>query len=137
MLRLVEERKFVLRTEFVLTNLLAFLATLKAAVLSGELIEVIVRPFVEKRSSAANARMWLLHTAAGRHVGCTSDDMHEDTLCEFYGYNEVRMPSGYVKRVPVKRTSGMNKREFGEHMQRLEAFYISELGVWLDHQLAA
>lgn len=130
----MSERRFVLRTEFVLTNVIAFLGQ---CFKSGRPWEVIVRPFVEKRTLPQNARMWLLHTAAGNAVGCSSEDMHEDTLCNFYGYNEVRMPSGYVKRIPLKRTSGMNKGEFAMHMQKLEAFYISELGVWLDNREAA
>ena len=128
----MSERKFILRNDFIRSNLVAFLKGLSL----GELTEVIVRPYVEKRTNPQNRRMWLLHGMAGAQVGCSSEDMHEDTLCHFYGYEEVRLPSGATKRKPMKRTSGMNKREFSEHMQRLEAFYISELGVWLDKEAA-
>ena len=138
-MRLLEERKFVLRTMFVLTNLLAFLATLKAAVEAGELIEVIVRPFVEKRTNAANARLWKLHTLAGDFTGYSAEEMHELALCRHYGYTEkerVDPLTGEVelKRIPNERSSCQNKKKFGVFMEATEAWYISEFGVWLDQE---
>lgn len=127
------ERSFILRSEFIVRNLLAFIGKLDLSMTW----EVIVRPFVEKRSLTQNARLWLLHTAAAKHVGCSPEDMHEDMLCKFYGYTEVRMPSGDVKRIPLKRSSQLNKKEFAEFMEQVEAFYISELGVSLDQQREA
>ncbi len=129
----MNERKFILHNDFIRTNVLGFLGKLDL----GVTWEVIVRPFVPKRTLEQNARLWLLHTRAGEFVGCTAEDMHEEMLCKIYGYSEVRMPSGYMKRVPLKRSSARNKKEFAQFMEQVEAFYISELGVMLDQREAA
>jgi hypothetical protein len=127
------ERRFVIRNEQIRAHVAAFVSKIR-----GEpLMEVIVREFVEKRSPEQNNRLWLLHTAAGNFVGCSAEDMHEDMLCKFYGYKEVTMPSGDVKRIPLKRSSQRNKTEFREFMDKVEAFYISELGVYVDQREAA
>lgn len=127
------ERQFILRNEAIRGSVLSFLQKLDIA----QAIEVIVRPFIEKRSIEQNARLWKLHELAGEFVGCSADDMHEDMLCKFYGYTEVKMPSGYMKRTPLKRSSTRNKKEFRAFMERVETFYISELGVYLDQREAA
>lgn len=126
----MNERRFILRNEFVRDNLLAFIKKLPFD------MEIIVKPWVEQRTLVQNNRLWALHTLAGNFVGCSAEDMHEDMLCKFYGYNEVRMPSGDVKRIPLKRSSQRNKKEFAKFMEQVEAFYISELGVWLDKDAA-
>jgi len=124
----MQERRFILRGEEIRVNLIAFLQKIALA----PVIEVIVREFVDKRTVDQNARLWLLHTAAAKFVGCTAEDMHEDMLCKIYGYREVEMPSGDVRRIPLKRSSQRNKREFRDFMDQVESFYISELGVYLD-----
>lgn len=129
----MNERRFVLHSEFILTNLIAFLRKIDFAAP----MEVIVRPYVERRSLEQNARLWALHTKAAEFVGCSAEDMHEDMLCKVYGYTEVRMPSGDQKRIPLKRSSARNRKEFAAFMEQVEAFYISELGVWLDQREAA
>lgn len=126
----MSERRFILRNEFVRDNLLAFIKKLPFD------MEVVIKPWIEQRSLTQNNRLWALHTAAGNFVGCSAEDMHDDMLCKFYGYREVPMPSGDVKRVPLKRSSQRNKKEFAEFMEQVEAFYISELGVWLDKDAA-
>ena len=129
----MNERRIVMHNEFIRRNLIAFLGKIGLDVP----IEVIVRPFVEKRSLEQNARLWLLHTKAAEFVGCTAEDMHEEMLCKVYGYSEVKMPSGYMKRLPLKRSSQRNRKEFAQFMEQVEEFYISELGVWLDDRKSA
>lgn len=129
----MSERRFVLHNDFIRRNLLGFLQKLDFSTP----MEVIVRPYVEKRTLEQNARLWLLHTKAAEYVGCSAEDMHEDMLCKVYGYTEVRMPSGDQKRIPLKRSSARNRKEFAAFMEQVEAFYISELGVWLDQREAA
>lgn len=130
----MSERRFLLRSEFVRVNLLAFL---KALVITGEVMEVIIRPFVEKRTNPQNARLWKLHTLAGEHTGYSPEEMHEHALCRHYGYTEQRRVdplSGEVniKRVPLERSSCQNKKKFSVFMEATEAWYIQEFGVWLD-----
>ena len=127
----MQERRFILRNEFVRKNVLAFIEKLPMD------MEIVIRPWIEKRSLPQNARLWLLHTAAAGHVGCSPEDMHEDMLCQIFGVaKEVRLPSGTLKRIPLKRSSQLNKKEFRDFMEQVEAFYISELGVWLDREAA-
>jgi hypothetical protein len=128
----IRERRFVLRTPEIREHVHAFVGRIPLEPLA----EVLVRPFVEKRTLPQNSRLWLLHTAAGNYVGCSPEDMHEDMLCMFFGYTEVRMPSGAIKRQPMKRSRQLDKREFAQFMEKVEAFYISQLGVYLDYQAA-
>jgi hypothetical protein len=128
----MNERRFVLQSDFVRENMLGFLKKLDIS----KPVEVIVRPFIAKRTLTQNARLWLLHTKAAEYVGCTAEEMHEDMLCMVYGYREVKMPSGDVKRIPLKRSSDRDKKEFAVFMEHCEAFYIRELGVWLGQEAA-
>lgn len=91
-----------------------------------------VGPIREARSLTQNARLWLLHTAAAEVTGCSPARMHEDLLCEHYGYTEKRLPSGDLERVPLKRSSARDKKEFAVFMEFVERFYGDKLGVWLD-----
>lgn len=86
----------------------------------------------EQRSLSQNARLWLLHTAAGNSLGYTPDEMHEEALCKHFGYTEKKMPGGWIKRVPLKRSSTREKKEFREFMDATETWYASEFGVWLE-----
>jgi len=85
----------------------------------------------EPRSLKQNARLWLLHTAAAEAVGTSPEQMHEDMLCEYFGYTETKLPSGRITRQPNKRSSGRDKKEFALFMTFVETFYIDKLGVWL------
>ena len=105
----------------------------KLPVEDGEVWDVVIGRHIARRSLTQNARLWLLHTEAAKHVGCSPDDLHEDRLCAVFGYTEVKLPSGVIKQVPLRRSSDLNKKEFGEFMEQVEAFYISELSVFLDH----
>ena len=94
-------------------------------------IEVTVKDYVPKRSSAQNRRLWKLHAMAGKEIGCTPEDCHEDMLCKFYGFAYVKMPSGETKRVPLQRSSQRDKKEFQQFLEDVEMFYGSELNVWI------
>lgn len=100
----------------------------------GQVWDALIGPHRKKRTLTQNARLWLLHTGAGREVGCSPEDMHEDRLCAEFGYTEVRLPSGTMKRVPLKRSSDLNTKEFGIFMEAVETFYITELGFVLGDQ---
>ncbi len=93
--------------------------------------DVVIEAHVERRSRKANARLWALHAKAGAHVGCGSEEMHEEMLCEFFGATEVKMPNGQIRRVPIKRSSQRNTVEFSAFMEFVESFYIAQLGIFL------
>ncbi len=88
----------------------------------------------EQRTHSQNARLWALHTLAGNQVGMSPDEMHEEALCRHFGYTEVKMPTGWIKRIPLKRSSTREKQEFREFMDATETWYASEFGVWLGQE---
>lgn len=92
--------------------------------------EVTVREHKAKRTNPQNARHWALLGEAAKHIGCSADELHEDLLCQHYGYEEYTMPSGAIRRRPLKRSSQRNVAEFAEFMTFCEAFLATELGVF-------
>ena len=93
-------------------------------------LAIEVRPHIARRSNAQNARLWGLHQLAAAHVGVSAADMHEDMLCEHFGYAERTLPSGVIKRIPLKRSSQRDKKEFRAYLDFVENFYAVELGVF-------
>ena len=87
--------------------------------------------YVPRRTNPQNARHWALLSEAAKHIGCSVDELHDDLLCQHYGYEEIRMPSGAIRRRPLKRSSQRNVKEFSEFMEFCEAFLATELGVWV------
>lgn len=94
-------------------------------------LKLTVEPFRAKRSLSANARLWLLHQKAAEATGMSADEMHEVALCRFFGYEEKKV-GGMVRQIPLERSSTKDTKRFAEFMEATEAFYISELGVFLD-----
>jgi hypothetical protein len=98
---------------------------------------VTVEDWHPKRSNVANARLWALHTLAANHTGYSPEDMHEFCLCKHFGFQEKEVTDPLtgeitVKRIPNKRSSARNTKEFAEFMEASEAWYISEFGVFLE-----
>ena len=103
--------------------------------------QLIIGPIQEQRSPTANARLWLLHTAASEHTGHSKEEMHEFALCRHFGYTEKEVKDLFTgeissKRIPNKRSSTRNKAEFAAFMEATEIWYGSEFGVWLGEDQA-
>lgn len=90
-----------------------------------------VEPYIERRTHEQNARLWLLHSKASEVTGYVPEELHEISLCRFFGFQEIKL-GGITRQIPLKRSSMRNKKEFGEFMEATEAWYVSELGVWLE-----
>lgn len=78
----------------------------------------------------------MLHTAASEVTGYTPDEMHEEALCKHYGYTEQERKDLFtgeivIKRVPLKRSSTRDTKEFAKFSEFVENWYGSEFGVWL------
>ena len=127
----VMERQFILRNEFVRKNVIAYLEKLDIKTA----IEVLVRPFIEKRSLDQNARLWKLHTLAAEFTGHSPEEMHEFALMRYFGTKEISIGQ-LVRLIPLKRSSQRNKKEFRDFMESTESWYIQEFGVYLDQQAA-
>jgi hypothetical protein len=91
----------------------------------------------KQRTDPQNRRLWDLHTLASEHTGYTKDEMHEEALCKHFGYTEKKMPSGWIKRVPLKRSSTREVAEFAKFMEETENWYAAEFGIWLGMEEAA
>jgi hypothetical protein len=85
----------------------------------------------KQRTIPQNARLFSLHAMVASHTGNTVEDMHEEALCRHFGFREVKMPTGWIKRIPLKRSSPRDTKEFSEFMESTEAWYASEFGCWL------
>lgn len=125
----MNQRSFIVRNDFVRNGVLAFIAKMPFD------WEVICRPFVEKRSLEQNARLWMLHSKAASETGHSAEEMHEFALMRHFGTKEISV-GGLTRLVPLKRSSARNRKEFTEFMESTEAWYIAELGVYLDQQAA-
>jgi hypothetical protein len=95
-------------------------------------LKVTIEPFRARRSDNANRRLWKLHSIAAEAVGCSAEELHEEMLCAHYGYQEVKMPSGHMRRIPLERSSTKDTAKFAKFMEFCETTYITELGVFLE-----
>jgi len=106
-----------------------------AAFLKRQLTEhplsVAVDKWRERRSTSQNARLWLLHTKASEVTGYAPEEMHELALCRHFGSEEFAV-GGVRHRRPLKRSSTQDTKEFAAFMEATEAWYVAELGVWLE-----
>ena len=99
--------------------------------------QAVVGELHEQRSLPQNARLWKLHTLAAEVTGYSAEEMHELALCRHFGFTEVArsnlLSKGVmeIKRVPLKRSSTREKKEFTEFMESTEAWYGTEFGCWL------
>lgn len=134
----MSERQFILRNDFIRKNVLSFLKGLDLSLAW----EVIVRPFIDKRTMEQNARLWKLHELAANFTGYSKDEMHEHALCRFFGYTVRKVTDPFTgeivdKRVPLERSSGRDKKKFSEFLESTESWYVVEFGVFLDQREAA
>ena len=83
------------------------------------------------RTLKQNRRLFLLHTKAAEATGYSVEEMHEFALMRHFGHQEISV-GNLTRRVPLKRSSTRDKAEFAKFMEETEAFYISDLGVWLE-----
>ena len=93
-------------------------------------------PLRSQRSLPQNARLWKLHSLASEVTGYTPEELHEEMLCAHFGYSERERTNPWtgeieIKRVPLKRSSVRDTKEFAAFMEFVENFYGATLGVWL------
>ena len=93
-------------------------------------IQVDVGPVRSQRTTSQNSRLWALHALASKETGYAPEELHELMLCRHFGTKEIDL-SGHRMTVPLKRSSTREKAEFRDFLDAVEAFYASELGVWL------
>jgi hypothetical protein len=98
---------------------------------------VTVEDYHPQRSNSQNRRLWKLHSLAAEVTGYSAEEMHEHSLCKHFGFAEKEVTDLFtgeitIKRIPNKRSSVRDTKEFSAYMEATEAWYISEFNVWLD-----
>ena len=92
--------------------------------------EVVIRPFVPKRSLPQNRLLRAWEKLVADYTGDTPKSVHKDLLDEFPVY--VTRKNFLGKEVTVqKTTSDFDKKEMSEYMNKVEMFVNSGLGVQL------
>ena len=98
--------------------------------------EVAFGPLVEKRTLKQNARLFALHSKAAAITGYSVEELHEEMLCQHYGFTEQErrdMWTGEItrKKIPLQRSRASNTKEFARFMEFCEMSYGEHLGIWL------
>jgi hypothetical protein len=120
-------RLFILDSPAKRDRLVKLLA--KLPISDGEIWEARVSRYQPRRSVDANRRLWALHQLAAQHTGHSADELHEFCKMKFLAHRTVKIGK-HEREVPA-RSSKLNKRQFHDFSEQVEAFYISELGVFL------
>jgi len=94
-------------------------------------ITVTVEKYRKKRTLPQNSRYWAIVSALGKHVGCTSDQMHDEVLCAHFGYEYKEWQGEHIK-VPLKRSSDLVTTDFSELMDVAERWAVAEGVFWED-----
>ena len=93
-------------------------------------------PIRKQRTLTQNARWWMLLSKAAEVSGHSAEDLHEMCLCRHFGFTEREVTDLLtgelmMKRVPNKRSSARDTKEFRELMDDCEAWLGETLGVWI------
>lgn len=74
-----------------------------------------VKPIKRRRSTDQNALYWVIVTALANEVGMSKDEMHNEILSEFHGYDLVEF-RGSVHKKPKGRSHNLPSETFSELM---------------------
>ncbi len=100
--------------------------------LEGRIWDISIRPYQARRSVDANKRLWSLHKLAADETGHSVDELHELCKAMFLPRKEIEVAG--EKREVCGSSAKLNKKDFRDFMERVEAFYIEKLGVFLGDQ---
>jgi len=95
--------------------------------------DITIEPFKKKRTNAQNSRHWKIMALGAEYVGCSPQEMHDECLCQYYGYDEYEI-FGTVKRRPKQRSSGQDTKGFSDFDAWCEQFLCAECGVLLPYE---
>ena len=100
--------------------------------LDGRIWDVQIKPYQSRRSVDANRRLWALHKMAADETGHSVDELHE--LCKSMFLPRKMVKAGGQEREVCGSSARLSKKDFMAFMERVEAFYIEKLGVFLGDQ---
>lgn len=124
-----EPRLFIVDTEAKRARAAGILGKLP---LDGRIWDVSIKPYQSRRSVDANRRLWALHKLAADETGHSVDELHE--LCKSMFLPRKMVKAGGEEREVCGSSAKLSKKDFRDFMERVEAFYIEKLGVFLGDQ---
>jgi hypothetical protein len=95
-----------------------------------EVMELTLRAYKPTRSERQNKRYWLLIQKIAEHTGHDAADIHELMKFKHLGTEEKEL--GGEKITTVKSSAKLRVNEFKDYSDRVEAWAVSTLGVWLE-----
>ena len=126
----MQDRQFLVESEKQRTFLSTFVARQPLP------FQAQLGPIRKLRSLNQNARYWKIVSMAAWHTGYSAEEMHEEFLCQHFGYSEVERKNPWtgeieMKRVPLKRSHCRDTKEFAAYSEYVENFVGENLGIWL------
>lgn len=88
--------------------------------------EIRVKQYRPKRSTEQNAFLWAIYTEMAKETGHTTEELHEICKAMFLPPRFVEIGNETVQ-VPAT-SAGLDKQQFSEFLERVQAFATSELG---------
>jgi hypothetical protein len=130
----VREQSIILRRLLARDGLIQRVVRVLSSLPQDEDWEFVIRPYRVKRSNPQNDYMWALYDFIIRRGGVemegwTKDDLHEYFLQQHFGSRIITF-MGDKKRVPLRRSSKLNKQEFTDYLEFILRF-MAERGVYL------
>lgn len=118
------KKDFVVSTPDQLRFVLKFMQQFRL----DRVIKITVEHWNATRSPEQNARYWAaIVVPAANEIGCGSTELHEDLLCERFGFTEHKLPSGRIERDALRRSSDLGKKEFAEYMDWCEGYLAEKI----------
>ncbi len=121
------KRTLVLRSPEIRDRAISALAALNLQTKKPWCVEI--KPYTQPRNLEQNALYWACVQQIARHVGHSSDDIHEIVKMKFLAPTVVELPDGDYS--VVKSTTRLNKEEMSELIDQVCAWGAS-LGVEFD-----
>lgn len=87
--------------------------------------QVEIKPYKKNRSLQQNKYMWKCLQIIGDELGYTPEELHEAIKFKFLG-TETRKTIFGQEYETVRSTTGLTTKEFAEHMDKIQAFAMSQ-----------
>ena len=90
-----------------------------------------IEPNKRRRSNEANALYWVIVSALAQEVGMSKDEMHNEILADFHGYDLVEFRGTVIKK-PKGRSHNLPSETFSQLMLIAER-WAAEVGAHWDN----
>ncbi len=92
-------------------------------------VQIELKPIKRRRSLDQNARYWAIVSALADYSGYTKSEMHDEVLCEHFGYDVVNF-RGRERKRPRDGSSRLNTEDFNDLMVVVERWAAEANVIW-------